>query len=51
MVEPMKRTFLLALGFALLTLASAQTQYYSLKLSLDGKPLEWDFRRGYEPQR
>ena len=42
----MKRTLLFALGFALLTLASAQTQYYSLKLFLDGRPLEWDSGEG-----
>lgn len=37
------------LGFVLLSLASAQQaqiQYYSLKLFLDGKPLEWDSGEG-----
>ena len=42
----MKRTLVFALGFTLLTLASAQTHYYSLKLFLDGKPLEWDSGEG-----
>ncbi len=42
----MKRTLLLVLGFTLLSLASAQVQYYSLKLTLDGKPLQWDSGEG-----
>ncbi len=43
----MKRTLLFALGFALLSLVSAQQiQYYSLKLTLDGKPLQWDSGEG-----
>ncbi len=42
----MKRIFLFAFGFTLLTLASAQIQYYELNLTLDGKPLQWDSGEG-----
>jgi len=45
MVEGMKRP-LLALSLMLFAAASAQSQTYSLRVLLDGRPLNWDIGEG-----